>query len=123
MHQILSAIESTAAAKLEQYSPYGSSKRKQAFVYGHLDPMPLYVQQDNYGMGWALESWVMPSILARIGTERNVLLRQRIIDGAITTFAARFTREVSLAEALQAENLQTYVLQATGQKFLICPQR
>ena len=38
-----------------------------------------------------------------------------------TTFASRYTQEVTLEEALTLESLMVYAKQATGEKFLINP--
>ena len=40
-----------------------------------------------------------------------------------TTFASRYTKEVSLAEALQPEEIAVYGKQATGEKYLINPHK
>ncbi len=40
-----------------------------------------------------------------------------------TTFASHYTREVSLAEALQLEVVRVYGRQATGEKVLINPNK
>ena len=38
-----------------------------------------------------------------------------------TTFASHYTKEISLTEALQLDNIALYGAQATGSKFLIRP--
>ena len=40
-----------------------------------------------------------------------------------TTFASSYTKEISLAEALQLEAIAVYGQRATGTKFLINPNR
>ena len=40
-----------------------------------------------------------------------------------TTFASHYTRTVSLPEALQLDNLRTYAKRATGEKYLINPNK
>ena len=40
-----------------------------------------------------------------------------------TTFASHYTAEISLAEALRPETMRAYCRRATGEKFLIVPQR
>jgi NADPH:quinone reductase len=40
-----------------------------------------------------------------------------------TTFASRYTQEVSLAGALQVEAIAVYGRRATGEKYLIRPQQ
>ena len=61
------------------------------------------------------------TVSAKIGPERAQGLRQRVADEIKTTFASSYTEEISLAQALQVDVLQTYALQATGKKFLINP--
>jgi NADPH2:quinone reductase len=43
--------------------------------------------------------------------------------GLETTFASTYTREVSLLEALEPEAYSAYARHATGEKYLIAPQR
>ena len=50
-------------------------------------------------------------------------LAQRVADELTTTFASNYTGELSLSEALQAENVAKYNAKTTGQKYLICPQK
>jgi NADPH2:quinone reductase len=40
-----------------------------------------------------------------------------------TTFASHYTREVSLREALKLEEIAVYAKQATGEKYLLNPNR
>jgi NADPH2:quinone reductase len=40
-----------------------------------------------------------------------------------TTFASSYTKEVSLAEALELESVLVYAKQATGEKYLINPSK
>ncbi len=40
-----------------------------------------------------------------------------------TTFASRFTREISLEEALDPEVIRGYQRKATGEKYLIVPSK
>jgi NADPH2:quinone reductase len=40
-----------------------------------------------------------------------------------TTFASSYTKEVSLAEALQLDAISVYGKQATGEKYLINPNK
>jgi len=40
-----------------------------------------------------------------------------------TTFASHYTKEVSLSEALRLEEIAIYSKQATGQKYLINPNK
>ena len=72
-------------------------------------------------MEWSLGGWLLTPILQKIGQESAQELRQRVADEIKTTFASGYTEEISLAQALQVDVLQTYALQATGKKFLINP--
>jgi NADPH:quinone reductase len=49
--------------------------------------------------------------------------RQRVVDELKTTFASHYTKVVSLAEALDPANIAVYVKRATGEKFLINPNK
>lgn len=121
--QILAAMEAVAAAKLPAYSAYGSSERKQVYVYGRLDPSPVLLPQENYGLIWGVAGWAMPPILERAGPARAAELQVRVLSGLRTTFASRYGRTISLAEALQPEVMLAYARQATGEKYLIDPSR
>ena len=50
-----------------------------------------------------------------------VELQARVANEIKTTFASKYTKEVSLEEALSLEALMIYAKQATGEKFLINP--
>ena len=50
-------------------------------------------------------------------------LRQRVVDELKTTFASHYTKVVSLQEALDPANIAVYAKRATGEKFLINPNK
>ena len=54
---------------------------------------------------------------------RSQRLRARVVAELKTTFASRYTREVSLTEALQLDAIGVYGKQATGEKFLLNPNK
>ena len=58
-----------------------------------------------------------------IGQANAQRLRQRVVDELKTTFASHYTNVVSLAEALDPANIAVYVKRATGEKFLINPNK
>jgi NADPH:quinone reductase len=120
-NQMMLAMEAAAVSRLTDYSPYGSLEPKKVYIYGHLDPAPLQVMHEDYGLLWSIEGWVMPAIMERIGPARSEALRQRALTGVRTTFASRFTQDISLAEALRRDTMLGYCKQATGEKFLIRP--
>jgi NADPH:quinone reductase-like Zn-dependent oxidoreductase len=120
--QILSAMERVAVGRMDSYSRYGSSVHKQVYIYGALDLSPTTLQR-NFGFAWSLGGWLLPNFLARAGAERVGRMRQRVADELDSTFASHYQQRISLAEALRPEAVAVYGRQATGQKFLIEPQR
>jgi NADPH:quinone reductase len=67
--------------------------------------------------------WLLFPFLQKAGPETVQRLKQRVADELKTTFASHYTKEVSLAEALQADALAAYGKRATGTKYLINPAR
>jgi DMSO/TMAO reductase YedYZ molybdopterin-dependent catalytic subunit len=61
--------------------------------------------------------------LQSVGLEGLVELRQRVALGLETTFSSTYTKEVSLTEALQPDAFTAYARQASGEKYLITPQK
>jgi hypothetical protein len=61
--------------------------------------------------------------LQKIGFEAAQKLRERVAGEIKTTFASTYTKEVSLAGALRLEEIAVYSKQATGQKYLIAPNK
>jgi hypothetical protein len=59
----------------------------------------------------------------KIGQVDGKRLRERVVDELKTTFASHYTRVVSLQEALDLANLAIYAKRATGEKFLINPNK
>ena len=120
--QILSGMEAAAVAKQPGFSRYGSNVHKQVYIYGGLDTSPTELRR-AYGMAWGLGGWLLPPFLKRIGTEASERLRQRVADEVTTTFASHYAREISLAEALDLENIAVYNKRATGEKYLVNPNK
>jgi NADPH:quinone reductase len=65
--------------------------------------------------------WLVSSFLASAGPETLVRLRSRVAAELTTTFASSYTREVSLTGMLHPDAFNSYVKQATGEKFLLTP--
>lgn len=118
--QILTAMESAASASASQYSRYGSTTHKQVYIYGGLDRGPTILTR-SFGFAWSVGGWLLTPFLQKIGPDAMAVLRQRVADGLSTTFQSHYTRDISLAEALNLETLAVYARQATGEKFLIKP--
>ena len=120
--QILTAMEVAANKTAGGFSRYGSTIHKQVYIYGGLDRNPTVLNR-AFGMAWGIGGWLLTPFIQRVGGEKFEELRQRVADEIKTTFASRYTKEVSLAEALQAESINVYAKQATGEKYLINPSR
>jgi NADPH:quinone reductase len=74
-------------------------------------------------MAWGIGGWLLTAFLTRIGFEAAQKLRQRVAAEIKTTFASAYTKEVSLAEALRLDEIAVYSKQATGEKYLIDPNK
>jgi hypothetical protein len=119
---ILTAMEAAATAGATEYSRYGSTTHKQVYIYGGLDRRPTEFNR-NFGMVWGIGGWLLTSFLQKIGPEASQVLRQRVAAELKTTFASTYTSVVSLAEALQLDAISVYGKQATGEKYLINPNK
>jgi NADPH2:quinone reductase len=120
--QILSCMEAAAAKTGAGYSRYGSTVHKQVYIYGGLDRRPTELNR-NYGMAWGLGGWLLTPFMIKIGVDATNKLKQRVADEINTTFASSYVKEVSLAEALTLESVAVYGKQATGEKYLINPNK
>ena len=117
---LLSAMEAVQIRKLATYSRYGSPVHKQIYIYGVLDPRPK-VLDGQFGTAWSVGGWLMSWFYNKIGTTDAARLRRRVADELTTTFASRFTSELSLQEALSQQAILSYSRRATGAKYLITP--
>jgi NADPH:quinone reductase len=120
--QILNAMEAAIVPPDAPYNRYGSDVHKQVYVYGALDPRPIELRR-RFGFAWGVGGWLLTPFLARTSAEDLTRLRQRVADELTTTFASHYTDQISLHEALDVQTLQRYARQATGEKFLLRPQR
>ena len=120
--QILSCMEAAANKTAKVYSRYGSSVHKQVYIYGSLDTRPTELVR-NFGMTWGIGGWLLFPFLMKIGAADGARLRQRVVDELKTTFASHYTKVVSLQEALQMDNIAAYGRRATGEKYLINPNK
>lgn len=120
--QILTAMEIAASQSAGGYSRYGSTTHKQVYIYGGLDTGPTELTR-SYGMAWGIGGWLLTPFLMKIGGPEVNRLRQRVADEIKTTFASHYTKTISLAEALQPDIIQAYAKRATGEKFLINPNK
>ena len=120
--QILTCMEAAINRTAREYSRYGSTTHKQVYLYGSLDPAPTEFTR-NFGMAWGMGGWLLFPFLQRIGPAGAQALRERVVAELRTTFASHYTKEISLAEALQPAEIAVYGRRATGAKYLINPNK
>ena len=120
--QILTCMEIAANKTAKEYSRYGSTTHKQVYIYGGLDRSPTEFNR-NFGMAWGIGGWLLTPFLQKIGPVEAQKLRERVASEIKTTFASKYTKEVSLVEALQLSEIAVYGKQATGEKYLINPNK
>jgi NADPH2:quinone reductase len=120
--QILTCMEIAANRTATEYSRYGSTTHKQVYIYGGLDRSPSVLNR-NFGMAWGVGGWLLTPFLQKVGFEKGQALRARVANEIKTTFASHYSKEVSLAGALQLDAIGIYGKQATGEKFLINPSK
>ena len=114
--QILVAMEWALTAMAPRIDQYGSRVHKQVYTYGHLDRSPTSVP-GTLGMAWGIGG------LARIGPEATQKLRERVANEISTTFASSFTRQISLAEALDPETIRSYQRWQRARNIYSCLRR
>ncbi|MDH2342195.1 zinc-binding dehydrogenase [Bradyrhizobium sp. SSUT77] len=119
---ILNCMEAAINKTAKEYSRYGSNVHKQVYVYGGLDVRPIELPR-GFGMAWGVGGWLLFPFLMKIGQADGARLRQRVVDELKTTFASHYTKVVSLSEALDPANIAVYAKRATGEKFLINPNK
>jgi NADPH:quinone reductase-like Zn-dependent oxidoreductase len=120
--QILTAMETAVNKTAKVYSRYGSTVHKQVYIYGGLDLGPTILNR-AFGMTWGLGGWLLFPFLQKIGPADGAKLRQRVVDELKTTFASHYTQVVSLPEVLQPSHIAVYAKRATGEKYLIHPNK
>ena len=120
--QILTCMEIAINKTATTYNRYGSSVHKQVYIYGSLNTGAVELTR-NYGMAWGVGGWLLTPFLQKIGRPDQQRLRERVVNSLKTTFASHYTKVVSLPEVLDLENIASYAKRATGEKFLINPNK
>jgi NADPH:quinone reductase-like Zn-dependent oxidoreductase len=120
--QILTAMEAAANRTAASYSRYGSTVHKQVYIYGGLDTGPTELNR-GFGMAWGVGGWLLTPFLQKIGPAEGQALRERVAREITTTFASHYDRVISLAETLDLKIIAAYNRRATGQKYLINPNK
>lgn len=117
---LLSRMEKVAGEQAGAFSRYGSDTHKQVYIYGGLDRGPTTLRRD-FGMSWGIGGWLLTPFLGKIGTEAADGLRQRVADEITTTFASSYGTRLSLADAVDPDQVKRYAKMATGDKALVTP--
>ncbi len=120
--QMLTCMETALNRSATEYSRYGSTTHKQVYVYGMLDAGPIVLDR-GFGFAWGLGGWLLWPFLQKIGPAAGQRLRERVVAELKTTFASHYTKEISLADALRLEEIALYSARATGEKYLINPNK
>jgi len=120
--QILTCMEAAINRDAKVYSRYGSNVHKQVYIYGMLNPGPTELNR-SFGMIWGVGGWLLFPFLMKISAADRQRLRERVANELKTTFASHYTQVVSLQEALQLSHLAVYGKRATGEKYLINPNK
>jgi len=120
--QILTCMEMAINRTAKEYSRYGSNTHKQVYLYGGLDTSPTEFNR-NFGMSWSMGGWLLFPFLQKMGQASSQLLKQRVAAELKTTFASHYSAEVSLVEVLQLDSIAVYNKRATGEKYLINPNK
>ncbi|WP_158969921.1 zinc-binding dehydrogenase [Paraglaciecola sp. L3A3] len=119
---ILNCMEVAVARDMKEHSVYGSDIFKQVYIYGALNRGPITLNR-NFGFAWAVNGFLLFNALGKLGAETVMAMRKRVADEITSTFASHYTHEVSLTEVLQISSIEAYSKQATGEKYLITPQK
>ncbi|EQB16655.1 zinc-binding dehydrogenase [Sphingobium lactosutens] len=117
--QILHAMEQVASEG-QDYSRYGSSSRKQAYIYGALDTGPTILNR-SFGFSWSVGGWLLFPFLQSLDAKTLEGLRARVRDNLTTTFASHYQARISLDDALKRDAVMAYNARRTGEKYLLLP--
>ncbi len=120
--KILTCMEAAANQKATGYSRYGSTTFKQLYIYGGLDMSPTELTR-SFGFSWSVSGWLLTPFLMKIGAAETEKLKQRVVAELKTTFASHYAQVISLQEALQPDIIAAYNRRATGEKYLINPNK
>jgi NADPH2:quinone reductase len=120
--QILACMEVAINKSATAYSRYGSSVHKQVYMYGSLDTSPTELTR-SFGMAWGIGGWLVFPFLQKVGAETTQKLKARVASEIKTTFASSYSKQGSLVETLTLEAIASYGKRATGEKYLVLPNK
>lgn len=120
-NSILTAMEAAAIQRNPGFSVYGSTQRKQVYIYGGLDTGPTELTR-GFGMAWGVGGWLLTPYLMAADPQEVGQMRQYVADHLGDIFASHYTARISLEEALKPDTIRRYAKRATGEKYLLTPQ-
>ena len=118
---ILAAME-TALKRGAAFNLYGTSTHKKVYIYGALNVAPTNLAR-RFGFAWSIGGWLLPTFLEKSGPETVQRLKARVASELTTTFASTYAGELTLADLLKPDVILQCARRATGQKYLIVPNR
>lgn len=120
--QILQAMEAAAVQRNPGFSVYGSTQRKQVYIYGGLDMAPTELTR-GFGMAWGVGGWLLTPYLQAAGPQEAARMRHYVVENIRGIFASGYSAVISLHDVLKPEHILRYNQRATGTKYLIDPSR
>ena len=120
VNAILRAMEQVArrTVGLERY---GSSKGKQAYIYGALDVSAMNIVGRELGFAWGVNGWLLGMFLRDADEAKQQAMRDRIVAGLSSTFATQYDERISLPQMLEKDFVLAYNARRTGAKFIVRP--
>ncbi|NHH84438.1 zinc-binding dehydrogenase [Burkholderia gladioli] len=120
--RLLTAMGVVVTRRMTRYDRYGSSTHRQVYLYGTLDPSPTILTRRS-GLAWGVGGWLLTWRLRQFGEAAAARMRERIVAELDTTFASRYGERITLAQLVEPETIRRYARRATGEKFLVEPNR
>ncbi len=116
-------MEIAANKTAKEYSRYGSTTHKQVYIYGGLDRSPTEFNR-NFGMAWGIGGWLLTPFLQKIGPAEAQKLRERVAVGDQDDVREQIHEGgVARRSARSCQEIAVYGKQATGEKYLIDPNK
>ncbi len=116
----LRCMERVAAARMTEFSRYGSDQAKKMYIYGRLDLSPT-ILTPTYGLNWTVSAWLLMPFLASCDMQTLMGLRQRVVSGLESTFKSTYKAKVDLETMLTKDAITDYAQMKTGEKYLVTP--
>lgn len=124
LHCMEAAISRSAqlAGRSTGYHRYGTTTLKQVYIYGNLDRRPTEIER-SFGLSWRVGGWLMSTALQELGDDTQQRLKARVAAELKTTFVSHYVDKISLLDLLNPEMIDRYSRHATGEKYVIEPNR